>query len=156
KAGTPREAAEFGDVIVMAVPYRALPELGKSLADALKGKVVIDACNPFPSRDGEIAEWAREKGAGLATAEQLPGARIVRAFNAFSELRMGSSKEQTGRMGMPIAVDDAESIAFASRLIRDIDYDPVLVGGLDMGKHLMPGTPLDGEHTVGEIKQIVA
>jgi len=156
KAGTPREAAEFGDVIVMAVPYRALPELGKSLADALKGKVVIDACNPFPSRDGEIAEWAREKGAGLATAELLPGARIVRAFNAIGAARMGSAHEQPGRIGMPIAGDDAEAIAIASRLIRDIGYEPVLVGGLDMGKHLMPGTPLAGEHTVGEIKQIAA
>jgi hypothetical protein len=57
---------------------------------------------------------------------------------------------------MPIAGDDAQAIALASRLIRDIGYEPVLIGGLSMGKHLMPGTPLAGEHTPGEIKQIVA
>ena len=52
RAGTPREAAAFGEVLVFAVPYGALPELGETLRDAIKGKVVIDACNPFPWRDG--------------------------------------------------------------------------------------------------------
>src|SRR5690606_37708880 len=82
RAGTPAEAARFGEVVLIAVPYGALAELGKSLVNDLKGKVIIDACNPFPSRDGDIANWAREKGAGLASAELLPGTRIVRAFNA--------------------------------------------------------------------------
>jgi len=153
-AGTPRDAAEFGEVVVLAVPYRALPEIGKSLASQIKGKVVIDACNPFPSRDGDIANWAREKGAGLASAELLPGARIVRAFNAIGAARMGSAHEEPGRIGMPIASDDAEAIEVASRLIRDVGYEPVLVGNLSMGKHLMPGTPLAGEHTPAEIKEI--
>jgi predicted dinucleotide-binding enzyme len=57
---------------------------------------------------------------------------------------------------MPIAADDKEAIAIASRLIRDIGYEPVLVGGLDMGKHLMPGTPLAGEHSAEEIRKIAA
>jgi hypothetical protein len=61
-AGTPQEAAAFGDVLLFAVPYRALPELGKSLANEIKGKLILDACNPFPNRDGDIANWAREKG----------------------------------------------------------------------------------------------
>ncbi|HEY5810770.1 MAG TPA: NADPH-dependent F420 reductase [Povalibacter sp.] len=156
QAGTPREAATFGNVVVISVPYRALPELGKSLADALKGKIVIDTCNPFPGRDGDIANWAREKGAGLASAELLPGTRIVRAFNAVGAARMGTAHEQPGKVGMPIAGDDAQAIETASRLIRDIGYEPVLVGGLAMGKYLMPGTPLAGEHTPDEIRQIAA
>ncbi|MDH3551491.1 MAG: NAD(P)-binding domain-containing protein, partial [Gammaproteobacteria bacterium] len=89
RAGTPREAAAFGDVLLVAVPYGALPDVGKDLADLIKDKVVIDACNPFPNRDGEIADWALEKGAGLASAELLPGARVVRAFNAVGAARMG-------------------------------------------------------------------
>ncbi|MEO8009194.1 MAG: NADPH-dependent F420 reductase, partial [Betaproteobacteria bacterium] len=139
RAGTPREAAAFGEVLMISVPYRALPDVGKELGDLIKGKVVIDTCNPFVSRDGEIATWAREKGAGLASAELLPGARIVRAFNAIGYARMGAAHEQPGRIGMPIAGDDAQAIAMASQLIRDIGYEPVLIGGLAMGKHLMPG-----------------
>lgn len=156
KAGTPAEAAAFGEAVLIAVPYGALPDLGKSLGGALKGKVVIDACNPFPARDGEIANRARDKGAGITSAELLPGARIVRAFNAIGAARMGAAIETPGKIGMPIAGDDAQAIALASRLIRDMGYEPVLVGGLDMGKYLMPGTPLGGEHTPDEIREIVA
>ena len=155
-AGTPREAAAFGEVLLVSVPYGALPAVGKELGDLLEGKVVIDTCNPFPGRDGDIAVWARKKGAGLASAELLPGARIVRAFNAIGSYGMGEAHEQPGRVGMPIASDDAKAVALASPLIRDIGYEPVLVGGLAMGRYLMPGTPLSGEHTPEEIRRIAA
>jgi predicted dinucleotide-binding enzyme len=155
-AGTPREAAAFGDVLFVAVPYGALPDIGKDLADLIKGKVVIDTCNPFPNRDGEIADWAREMGAGLASAELLPGALIVRAFNAVGAARMGSAYREPGVVGMPIAGDDAEAVAVASDLIRDIGYEPVLIGGLEMARHLIPGTPLAGEHSAEEIREIAA
>jgi len=155
-AGTPEQAAKFGEVVLFAVPYRALPELGKALATQLKGKVVIDACNPYPARDGEIANWAREKGAGLASAELLPGARIVRAFNAVGAARMGAAHEAPGRTGMPIAADDAAASDLASRLIRDIGYEPILIGGLDKGKHLVPSGPLSGERPPDEVRKIAA
>jgi predicted dinucleotide-binding enzyme len=156
RAGTPREAAAFGEVLLVSVPYGSLPDVGKDLKELLKGKVVIDTCNPFPGRDGEIAEWARKKGAGIASAELLPGARLVRAFNAVGAGRMGSVHQEPGRVGMPIAGDDAKAIEVASRLIRDIGFEPVLVGDLAMGKYLMPGTPLAGEHTPAEIRKIAA
>ena len=156
QAGTPHEAAAFGEVLVFAVPYGALPELGKTLADSFKGKVVIDTCNPFPQRDGEIANEAREKGAGLMSAQLLPGARIVRAFNAVPAARMSAAHEEPQHIGMPIAGDDKKAVEVASRLIREIGFEPVLVGGLDMGKYLMPGTPLAGEHTPEEIRSIAA
>ena len=156
RAGTPQEAAAFGDVLVFAVPYGAQPELGKTLGSALRGKVVIDACNPFPQRDGAIAEEAREKGAGLVSARLLPGARIVRAFNAVGAARMGQMYQTPGKVGMPIAGDDKEAIEIASQLVRAIGFEPVLVGGLAMGGHLVPGTPLAGEHTPEEIRRIAA
>lgn len=155
-AGTPEQAAAFADVIVMAVPYSALPELGRTLAAQLKGKVVIDACNPYPGRDGDIANWARDKGAGLASAELLPGARIVRAFNAVGAARMATAHENPGEVGLPIAGDDPQAIEIASTLIREIGYEPVVVGGLAMGRHLMPGTPLAGERSPEEVRKIAA
>jgi hypothetical protein len=157
RAGTPREAAAFGEVLLVAVPYSALPSVGKDLASQMKGKVVIDASNPIVRRDGEIAEWARQKGAGVASMELLPGARIVRAFNAIGYARMAVAHQSAERMGMPMASDDANAVAVASRLVREIGYEPVLVGGLAaMGKHLIPGTPLAGERSPAEIKQIAA
>lgn len=154
RAGTPREAAAFGDVVMVSVPYHALPDVGENVGDLLEGKVVIDTCNPFPSRDGEIADWAREKGAGLASAELLPGARLVRAFNAIGAERMGSAYREPGRVGMPIAGDDAEAIEVVSGLIRELGYEPVVIGGLEMGKYLVPGTALAGEHSADEVRRI--
>jgi predicted dinucleotide-binding enzyme len=153
-AGSPKEAVAFGDVILFAVPYRALPDLGKELAPGLKGKIVIDACNPFPDRDGDIANWAREKGVGVASAELLPGARIVRGFNAIPAAKMGASNKQPPRIGMPIAGDDKAAIDVVTALVGEIGYEPVLVGGLAMARHLMPGTPLAGEHSPDEIRTI--
>ena len=137
---------------------RALPDIGKEHGPALAAKVlVIDACNPFPGRDGEIAVWAREKGAGLATAELLPGSRLVRAFNAIGAGRLPELAARKGeRTGMPIAGDDAKAIALASGLIREINFEPVLIGGLAMGRHLVPGTPLAGERSAAEIRSIAA
>jgi predicted dinucleotide-binding enzyme len=156
KAGTPREAAAFGDVVMVSVPYFALPDVGKSVGDLLKGKVVIDTCNPFTGRDGDTGKWALEKGAGLASKELLPGARLVRAFNAISAGRMGEAYKEPGKIGMPIASDDAEAVTIASKLIRDVGYEPVLIGGLEKGKYLMPGTPLAGERSAEEIRKIAA
>ena len=155
-AGTPRQAAAFAEVLLVSVPYRALPDVGKDLAELLAGKIVSDTSNPFVGRDGEIATWARGKGAGLASAQLLPGARVVRAFNAIGAARMGAAHEQPGRIGMPIAGDDADAIALASRLIRDIGFEPVPIGGLAKGRHLMPGTPLAGEHSPEELRRIAA
>lgn len=156
RAGTPREAAAFGEVVMVALPYSALPSVGKDIAELVKGKVVIDTCNPIPRRDGEIATWARQKGAGLASAELLSGARLVRAFNAIGASRMGTAHQEPGRIGMPLASDDAQAAAVASVLVREIGYEPVLVGGLVMGKHLMPGTALAGEHSAQELRAIAA
>jgi predicted dinucleotide-binding enzyme len=155
RAGTPQEAAAFGQVILFAVPYSAFPELIKSLGNSFEGKVVINASNPFPQRDGEIANQAREKGAGLFDAQLLPGAYVVRAFNAVPAAHMASAHNDPGKIGLPIA-GDRNALEIASRLVREAGFEPVVVGGPDMGKYLMPGTPLAGEHTPDEVRSIAA
>ncbi len=155
RAGTPQEAAAFGQVILFAVPYSAFPELMKSLGNSLKGKVVINASNPFPQRDGEIANQAREEGAGLFDAHLLSGALVVRAFNAVGAARMASAYQDPGKIGMPIAGDN-KATEIASRLVREAGFEPVVVGGLEIAKYLMPGTPLAGEHTPDEVRRIAA
>ena len=67
--GTPRQAAEFGTVLLFAVPYGALPVLGRELKDALRGKTVLDACNPSTSREADLAREAQENGVGPTSAE---------------------------------------------------------------------------------------
>jgi len=84
QAGTVEQAVAFADVVVIAVPYSAMEQVGKDYGKALATKqLILDISNPNASRDGEIVKWVEEQGgAGLATAKLLPGAPIVRAFNA--------------------------------------------------------------------------
>jgi predicted dinucleotide-binding enzyme len=79
--GTPAQAAAFGPVVMLAVPYAATPQIGRDYAKELAGKIVLDAGNPYPERDGPMADAARIKGAGPSSKEFLPGVRLVRAFN---------------------------------------------------------------------------
>jgi predicted dinucleotide-binding enzyme len=157
RAGTTREAVAFGDVLLLAVPWRAFPDLSKEIGPAMKGKIVVDASNPIVGRDGEVATQAREKGAGLAAAEYFPGARIVRAFNAIGFARLPEFASRPGeRVGMPMAADDQKAYAVAAGLVRDVGLEPVLVGPLAMGKYLIPGTPLAGERSAEEIRKVAA
>ncbi len=84
QSGHGREAITFGDVIFVAVPYGALPQIGKDNAAALKGKIVLDACNAVASRDGAIADEVEQNGIGVTSQKYLAGTRLVRAFNTMS------------------------------------------------------------------------
>ena len=160
KAGTVEEAVAFADVVLLIVPYAAVESIGKEYGKALAAKkLVIDVSNPIARRDGEeIVKWANEQGgAGLATQKLLPGVHLVRAFNAIGSGRLAEDGRKTGdKVGVPIAGDDPEALALATRLIKEIGFEPVRVGGLAMGKYLVPGTPLAGEHTPAELEKIAA
>jgi 8-hydroxy-5-deazaflavin:NADPH oxidoreductase len=158
QAGTVEQAIDFGDVVVIVVPYAAIEQIGKMYGSALAKKpLVMDVSNPIARRDGDdvVKSVNDQGGAGLVTAKWLPGAHIVRAFNAIGYGRLPEIAHRQGNpVGVPIAGDDQNAITIASNLIREIGFEPVLVGGLAMGKHLVPGTPLGGEHSPAEIKQI--
>jgi predicted dinucleotide-binding enzyme len=143
KVGTPKEAAAFGEVIMLAVPYGALPQVGRDYAAELKGKVVMDAGNPYPSRDGEMAVRDRERGTGVAVAEYLPGVRLVRAFNAINAGPLAREAfRKPERIGIPLAADDAAAMRIAKQLVSDAGFDPVPVGKLARAREFDFGTPV--------------
>jgi predicted dinucleotide-binding enzyme len=155
RAGTPREAGAFGEVLFISVPYSALPAVGRDLGSSLRGKIVLDSCNPIPGRDGDMAIEARAKGTGVASPEFLPGARLVRAFNSVSYLRLQSEAHRAGeRIAIPLAADDAEALRTAERLVRDAGFEPVVVGPLARARDFDPGTPVMGRAlTAAELRQ---
>ncbi len=141
--GTPAEAARFGDVVVISVPYGALPQVGRDLKNDLAGKIVLDTGNPYPGRDGPMALEARRKGTGVASAEYLPGVRLVRAFNAINS---GDLRSEAHRKGAPIAIplagDDSQALQVAQQLVRDAGFAPVVVGPLAKAREFDVGTPV--------------
>lgn len=126
-AGYADAAAFFGDVVVLAIPPSAIPQIGADYGHLLEGKIVIDITNPSVERDGEISNEWLEMGTGVAMAEYLPGARVVKAFNTLGAFML---EDPTGEIGIPIASDDADAIDIVVDLVRDAGFDPVVVGPL--------------------------
>jgi len=143
RVGTPRDAAVFGEVVVVSVPYGALPQVGRDLKAELAGKIVLDTCNPYPSRDGEMAVEARKVSTGVADPQFLPGVRLVRAFNAINSGDLSGEAHRKGEpIAIPLAGDDAEALATAERLVRDAGFAPVVVGPLSRAREFDVGTPV--------------
>jgi 8-hydroxy-5-deazaflavin:NADPH oxidoreductase len=143
RVGTPREAALFGDVVLVSVPYGALPQVGRDLKAELAGKIVLDTGNPYPQRDGDMALEARRVGTGVASLNYLPGVRLVRAFNAINSGDLASEAHRAGQLiAIPLAGDDPEALAVAQRLVRDAGFEPVVVGLLSRAHEFDVGTPV--------------
>jgi predicted dinucleotide-binding enzyme len=141
--GTPHDAAVFGDVVLISIPYGALPQVGRDLAHELAGKIVLDTGNPYPERDGDMALEARRKGTGVASAEFLPGVRLVRAFNAINYKNLRSEAHRAGEpIAIPLAGDDAQALAVASQLVKDAGFEPVVVGPLARARLFDVGSPV--------------
>ena len=144
-AGSPDDAARFGEVVFCSVPYGAWPSLAPALAPLVSGKVVLDSANPYPGRDGEFARAAiaTGEGAGVPVARLLPDARLVRAFNSVYFKTLQTEAHRSGdRVGIPLAGDDAAALDVAARLIRDAGFEPVLAGPLTAARSFDPGTPV--------------
>lgn len=146
RTGTVEEAVAFGDAVLIAVPYGALPAVAKQVGDKLKGKVVIDPNNPVPSRDGELGAQAKEKGAATSTAAILPGARLVRSFNSWGYSTMAREANRPApRMAMPVAADDPAALQIGVQLVADAGFDPVPAGSLAASKAYDLGSSVSGK-----------
>ena len=155
--GTPREAAAFGTVILVSVPYKAMPELGATVSKELAGKVILDTSNPSERRDGAMAADAQKKGAGVATADYLHNRRIVRAFNCIPARTLATeSNQKPDRIAIPIGGDDAQAINVAEQLVRETGFDPVVVGSLADTRRFDLGQPLaHGNLTAAQLKELM-
>ncbi len=141
RAATVEEAAEFGEVVMEAIPfgrYESLP------ADKLSGKIFVTASNYSPGRDGEV-----EHG-GLASSElvqrHLPGARVVKAFNTIYFVRLRDNGRPDAPIGerevILVSGDDEEAKGMVSGLIEEIGFAPVDAGTLAESRRQEPGSPV--------------
>ncbi len=134
KSGFAEDAAKFGDVVFLAVPfsnYRSLP------VQALADKIVVDANNYYPDRDGPILELDKgEATTSELTAAHLKNSIVVKAFNAI----MANDLEKDGlppgsenRRALPMAGDDEAAKATVAQLMDQFGFDAVDAGGLSEG-----------------------
>ncbi len=145
-AMTVEEAASFGEVIVLAAPFRRPDALPPPVT--VIGKIVIDAMNPF-AEDGSLIDLGG-KTSSAVTAERLPGARLVKAFNTihFETLRSGGRPHtpEEQRLVIFLAGDDARAKDRVANLIREIGFAPIDTGSLVLGGRLQePGSRVFNE-----------
>jgi 8-hydroxy-5-deazaflavin:NADPH oxidoreductase len=155
QAGTVEQAIGFSDVLLITVPYGALPQIGRDYASQLKGKIVLDTCNAAAARDGAIADEVEANGIGITSQKYLPGTRLVRAFNTISyKVFAKEANRPDPKLAVPIAGDDAEAVRVAAGLVRDAGFDPVVVGKLADAKLFQRGAPGYGlQVSAAEMKQ---
>jgi len=141
-AGTVEQAAEFGEVAFLAMPLKGVADTLPKIQSALSGKVVLDAMNPFPNRDGEIASEILNRGiaSGVATQERLPESAVVRAFSSIRFRELQTEHHRNGdRVAVPIAGDDPAAKEVATRLVRDAGFEVFDLGPLADSRPLDPG-----------------
>lgn len=145
-AATAAAAASFGEVVVVAIPLKAYTALP---VEPFAGRIVVDADNYYPQRDGQIAELDAKTATSTGLlARRLDGARVLKAFNTiyFEHLR---DRGDTGapaaeRFSIPIAGDDAEAKATLTDLIDQIGFSAVDTGLLADSWRQEPDTPVYG------------
>ena len=145
------DAAGFGEVVVMAIPWRA--HEGYPGAETVAGKILVDAMNPYRP-DGSVYDL----GASTSSEEvgrRLPGARVVKAFNTVYFQRLATEAHQDlpvpDRLAVCLAGDDQEAKAVVARLIEQIGFAPVDTGSLhDGGRLQQPGSLLFNNPLTGQ------
>ncbi len=158
RAATPAEAAEAADLALVAIP------LGKHTqvpVEPLAGKVVMDANNYYPQRDGRIAALdANESTTSELLQAHLPASRVVKAFNNIYAREIptdGRPAGTPGRRALPIAGNDADAKAAVARFLDDIGFDAVDLGPLSESWRVERDTPAYGARpTADELRALVA
>lgn len=141
QAGTATEAAAFGDLVVIAIPLKAYASIPVA---ELEGKIVLDANNYYPARDGQILEL--DQGLMISSellAQHLPGSTIVKAFNAIAAADIATDGRPAGSIGrraLPIAGDDAAAKRTVTALFDELGFDVVDAGRLKEGYRFQPDT----------------
>lgn len=142
RATTVEDAIRDGDVVVLAVPLKAMPALP---ADAFGGKVVIDATNYYPSRDGRIDAIETGTSQSRWIARQLHGATVVKAFNNIQMSHLAAKGRPAGapdRVALPVAGDDEAAKRTAMGLVEELGFDALDAGDLDGSWRQQPGSPV--------------
>ena len=131
RVGTINEASDFGDIVIAALPLRALGDIS---ARALASKVVVDTMNYYPERDGAIADFDEHRTTtSQRVARHLDSSKLVKAFNAILAYDLPYDQRplvEGGRRALPIAGDDAVAKALVSGLHASLDFDVLDTGTL--------------------------
>ena len=136
------------DVYVLAMPFKAIDKLSELYAGEYGNKVIIDATNPYPERDGEMAQEVRDsnRNASEYTAMKFNTAKTAKAFNTIkAEHLKERAWRDNDKLAIPYAAQDESSKQVTRQLIEDIGFDAVYVGDLTKTKIMDPDQKIYGK-----------
>ncbi len=129
-----RDAAVWGESIVLAVPYPALKDVANEIAPVVKGKAIIDCTNPISPKGGLAT--GPETSAAEEVQRLLPEGKVVKAFNYVFASNMSTGTIGSERLTLFLAGDDGNAKEVAKKLASDIGFDPVDTGPLSSARYL--------------------
>ena len=132
RVGKPNEAAAFGEVVALAVPWKAVPDAVGSCKADLDGKVLIDCTNPVGWDDGPIV--AVDTSGAQKIAEIAPGARVVKCFNTLGAEHLLDPKVGGVVADAFVCTDDDEARAIVTRLGEELGFSMIDLGPLRNAK----------------------
>jgi predicted dinucleotide-binding enzyme len=139
RAGTPGEAAQGADALLLAVHWSRMDDVLKQAGD-LSGKVILTCSLPMNARNTELVVANSSSGAE-ELAKMIPKARIVCAFNTVpSEVLFGvfGARRKASKPSLVYCGDDTISKRIAAELIHDVGFDPVDAGPLRIARYTEP------------------
>ena len=157
-SGGVEDAADFGEVVLIAIPLKAYESLPP---DAFDDKIVIDAMNYYPGRDGHIPELdSDETTSSELLARHLDGSTVVKAFNTMAAPVLAEDGRPAGdphRLVVFVAGDDPTANRTVVDLIDEIGFDAVITGSLaEGGRVQQPGSAIYGsELTIAEAQEVL-
>ena len=129
-AASPADAAAWGDVVIMAVPGSVALDVARSLAEPLKGKVVVDCNNPLVWKEGPVWTPPADGSLAAAIAKAAPGARVVKGFNTFGAEHHKDPSLSGVAADVFFASDDAEAKKLLSEVATRAGFRPIDAGPL--------------------------
>ena len=145
KANTVEDAIKFGEVVLVAIPWRRRQDL-LSVSELFDSKIVIDAMNPY-SENFEVIDLGSSTSSEEVLKQISSSSRLVKAFNTiyYEHLRTKGTPNAPiqDRFTIFVAGDDLDAKATVSKLIEDIGFAPVDTGSLrEGGRKQQPGSPI--------------
>lgn len=143
---TAHEAAHYGEIVVVTIPLKNIPDLPKDLFDGVPSEVpVIDTSNYYPLlRDGHIAELEHGELTESEWVQQHLGRPVVKVFNNILADHLETLGKPAGtpdRIGLPVAGDEPAAKQKVMALVDELGFDAVDDGSLHESWRQQPGTP---------------
>ena len=131
-----QQAVQSADIVIIAVPWKAVEQVVANLAGALENKIVIDITNAISNADDGLPQLVVPTSGGEMVQGWLPNAKVVKAFNTVGFHVVAERQRAKGPVTVPIASDHDDAKARVTKLVEQLGFEPFDAGTLRFSRTL--------------------